>query len=313
MQQAAEAAEPGGALVLGLVIAGPTGSGKTDLAAALARELGGEIVSADSRQVYRGLDAGTAKDRPEGVAMHLLDIATPSEPFDVGRFAAAATKSVSDIRARGARPIVVGGTGMYIKALLEGLSELPPRDEAVRARLEKLDEAALRLRLKESDPAAEAAIPKGNRQRLVRAVEVLELTGKPISAAWAERRGAVPGPFLAFRIDWPADEQRARLVARCRKIWPRLLAEVRALSAAYSGTEPGFESLGYREAFAALRGERREDEAYAAFEKATLAYAKRQRTWFRGQLKDARPIAGGPLESMKAQALRELARAEGRA
>jgi tRNA dimethylallyltransferase len=318
MRQAAEnAGHQSGALTIsppapGLVIAGPTGSGKTALAVELARRLGAELVSADSRQVYRGLDAGTAKEVSSGVAQHLLDIATPDETYDVGRFLRESVSAVAEIRARAKLPIVVGGTGLYIKAFLEGLSDLPPRDENIRARLsaewDRDGEAPLRERLAHADPKAERTIPKGNKQRLIRALEVLELTGEPISASWEKREGRAPGEWLALRIEWPAEELRARLESRCARMWPTLLSEVRALKRAYTGREPGFESLGYREALAVLDGSLGEPEGRARFVAATLAYAKRQRTWFRAQL-DAETIAGGPLESMTAQALRLVEKA----
>ena len=313
MRKAPEAAAgQGGPVALGVVIAGPTGSGKTQLAAQLARELGGEIVSADSRQVYKDLDAATSKERPEGVAIHGLDLATPSEPYDVGRFLQDASAAISAIRSRGRLPIVVGGTGLYIKALLEGLSELPKRDETVRARLRaELDEKGeedFRRRLKTLDPEAEAKIPKGNRQRLIRALEVCELTGKPMSEAFSRRRGAAPGRWVALRVDWPSETLKGRLEARCAAMWPKLLDEVRALRARYSGREPGFESLGYREAVAVVDGSLAEDEGYARFVKATLSYAKRQRTWFRHQLR-AEAIEGGSAESMAAQARAAVERA----
>lgn len=313
MRKAPEAAAgQGGAVTLGVVIAGPTGSGKTRLAARLALELGGEIVSADSRQVYKHLDAATAKERIEGVAQHCVDVATPEQRYDVGRFLQDASAAVSSIRSRGRVPIVVGGTGLYIKAFLEGLSELPKRDDTLRARLqaelEEKGEAAFRERLKAADPEAEAKIPKGNRQRLIRALEVCELTGKPMSAAFSRRRGAAAGRWVALRVDWPAETLKERLEARCAAMWPKLLDEVRALRARYSGREPGFESLGYREAVAVVDGSLGEKEGYERFAKATLSYAKRQRTWFRHQL-DAEAIEGGSAESMTAQALQAVERA----
>ncbi|MBI3565848.1 MAG: tRNA (adenosine(37)-N6)-dimethylallyltransferase MiaA, partial [Elusimicrobia bacterium] len=169
-----------------IVLAGPTASGKTELAVRLALKLGAEIVSADSRQVYRFLDAATAKPTREQLAAvphHLVSVADPTEAYDAARFAREASAELADIRRRGKKAIVVGGTGLYLRALLEGLSPLPPRDEAVRARLEALSvregRAALHARLAKADPKAAAATPAGNLQRVIRALEVLELTGKP--------------------------------------------------------------------------------------------------------------------------------------
>ncbi len=275
-----------------IVLAGPTASGKTDLAVALAEKIGAEIVSADSRQVYRRLDAGTAKPSSEQrahVRHWLLDCADPSETFDAARWAKEASSAIADIRARGKIALVCGGTGLYLRALLEGLSPLPPRDESLRARLhaeaESLGREALHARLATADPEAAAGIPPANLQRVLRALEVLELTGKPISEHWREGRDGGMKATLALRMDLTPELSRERIEARARAMWPGLLAEVKALvPAALTGAEPGFTSLGYREALACARGEMAEDEGLAKLISGTLAYAKRQRTWFRNQL-----------------------------
>ena len=298
-----------------IVIAGPTASGKTDLAAALARRLGGEIVSADSRQVYRGLDAGTAKPKLDaqgklgGVLCHLVDCAEPAERFDAGRFVALARPRCAEISSRGLVPIVAGGTGLYLRALLEGLSSLPPADLALRARLEadaaRDGRPGLHRRLAQVDPEAAASIPANNIQRVVRALEVYELTGRPISSHWKDAP-AQPGlTAAALVIEWPADELRRRIEERSRALWPGLLVEVERLcvrpGAPYTGQEPGFQSLGYAEALLVLRG-LSDDEGLQRLIRSTLAYAKRQRTWFRGQLK-AKTVEGTSLERMVEQAL----------
>ena len=275
-----------------LVIAGPTGSGKTALAIELAKRLGGEIVSADSRQLYRRLDAATAKPTPAeraAVRHWLVDAAEPSESWDAARWAREAKAAVLDIRRRGKVPIVCGGTGLYLRALLEGLSPLPPRDEALRARLsreaEEKGRAALHARLASLDPEAAASIPPGNLQRVVRALEVALLTGAPLSASRGRREGGLGGAVCVV-LEVPADELKRRLEARARAFWPALLAEIRTLvPAEYTGDEPAFTSLGYREALAFARGESSEAGAFASLLKSTFAYAKRQRTWFRTQLK----------------------------
>lgn len=292
-----------------LVLAGPTASGKTDLAVALAGVLGGEIVSADSRQVYRRLDAGTAKPsaaQRAAVKHWLLDVADPSEAFDAARWAGEAAAAIADVRARRKLPIVCGGTGLYLKALLEGLAPLPPRDEALRERLSAESKADLHARLTKVDPEAAAGIPAGNIQRVVRALEVFELTGKPISAHWRERRaGAVPAD-LVLRLELTPERSRERIEARTRAMWPGLLAEVAALvPKEFSGNEPGFTSLGYREALACARGELDSGAALEEMIAGTVAYAKRQRTWFRNQL-DAVVIPGGPLEAMADLAVKSL-------
>ena len=280
-----------------IVLAGPTASGKTDLAASLALRLNGEIVSADSRQVYRFLDAATAKPSRalrEKMPHHLIDVADPSEVYDAARFAREASAAIAGVRLRGKIAIVCGGTGLYLRALTEGLSPLPPSEAGVRARLTALAEQegrpALHARLAKADPKAAAAIPAGNLQRVVRALEVLELTGRPLSAHWAEGRTGGQAPDAVLRLDLPNEILTERIETRARAMWPALLAEVRALvPARFSGDEPGFTSLGYRGALAVLRDESSSEEGLAAMIRATTAYAKRQRTWFRTQLPAAAP------------------------
>ena len=272
-----------------IVIVGPTASGKSELAWALARELGGEVISADSRQVYKGLDAGTAKpDYP----CHLVDVAEPSERFDAGRWLELCRPLLARIRV----PIVAGGTGLYVKALLEGLSDLPKGDPALRARL-RPDHA----RLREIDPVAAAKIPPGNTQRILRALEVYELTGKPISAHWGRRAGGV-APRAVLRLEWPAEALRERIARRAEAMWPGMLEE----ASRYDGTEPGLESLGYREAWLVSRGKLSKAEGFAKLVGATNAYAKRQRTWFRTQLPGAVALPGAALEDLKRRALEAI-------
>jgi tRNA dimethylallyltransferase len=269
--------------------------------------MGGEIVSADSRQVYRRLDAATSKPpKDSGVPHHLVDILEPSEPSDAGRFGELARACFQEIRARGKRPILCGGTGLYVRAALDGLSPLPRRDEAVRRRIGS-DRAAVHARLAAVDPQAAAAIPPNNIQRAVRALEVYELTGRPISAHWsAGRKNALPRRILSIR--WDAEELKTRIEGRARAMWPALLEEVRRLlSDGLTGAEPGFQSLGYPEALACVRGELSSDAGLASMIQKTQSYAKRQRTWFRHQLGPALEIRGGNTESMLAQSLEALA------
>ncbi len=295
-------------------MAGPTASGKSDLAVALALRLNGEIVSADSRQVYRFLDAATAKPSAQmraAVAHHLLDVADPSESYDAGRFVKESSAAIADIQARGRMPIVCGGTGLYLRALIEGLSPLPPRDPALRARLEARaaaeGRAALHAELAAVDPQAAAAIPSANLPRVIRALEIARLTGTPASAHWAKGRtgGVTPDAVLILTV--PNDALAERLDARARAMWRALLAEARALvPAKYRGDEPGFTGVGYREALAVLRAEMSEAEGLAAMMQATRAYAKRQRTWLRGQLKGTEVDASGPAERTLMRALAAL-------
>lgn len=276
-----------------IVLAGPTASGKTDLAVAMAEKIGAEVVSADSRQVYRRLDAGTAKPtsaQRARVRHWMIDCADPSEPFDAARWASEASAAIDDIRARGKVPLVCGGTGLYLRALLDGLSRLPGRDARVRERLlaeaETGGREALHARLAAADPRAAAAIPPANLQRVVRALEVLELTGRPISSHWSEGRSGGAAAALTLRLELPPDVSRQRIEKRARAMWPGLLAEVRALvPASFRGDEPGFTSLGYREALACAAGGLSPDAGLEAMIRATSAYAKRQRTWFKNQLR----------------------------
>jgi tRNA dimethylallyltransferase len=298
-----------------LLIAGPTASGKTALALALAKKIGGEIISADSRQVYRGLDAGTAKPkldaagRVSGITYHLIDAADPAESFDAGRFVRLALDARQEILARGSRPIVAGGTGLYINALLNGLSPLPQADPKIRERLlllaEKHGRAWLKEKLSAVDPEAAKKIPDNNIQRMIRALEVYELTGRPISSFWAERpQKGIGADTISFFLDWPTEELRARIGQRAQAMWPQMLKEVRALvPSRYQGAEPGFQSLGYRDAVQCVRGEIDSDEGLARMIQTTCAYAKRQRTWFRNQLDGAVRITGSDVSQMLSQIL----------
>ena len=272
------------------------------------------MVSADSRQVYRFLDAATAKPSAElraRVPHHLVDVADPSEAYDAGRFAREAAAAIADIRARGKVAVVCGGTGLYLRALIEGLAPLPPRDEQLRARLtaraEKEGPKALHAALKSVDPIAAAGIPPSNVARVVRALEVHELTGKALSAHWAEGRTGGVAPDAILRLEVPNEILRERVETRARAMWPALLAEVRALvPSRFRGDEPGFTSLGYRDALEVLRGVRSEAEGLESMIRATHAYAKRQRTWFRHQL-DAVAVQAAPsLDETAARALAAL-------
>lgn len=296
-----------------VVIAGPTASGKTDLAVALAHRLSGEIISADSRQVYRHFDAGTAKpDRDErgrvrGIPYHLVDCIDPDVRIDAGRFAALARPVIAAVRRRGKRPILAGGTGLYIKALLHGLDAMPPADPAIRSRLEGEARARgrqfLHDRLRKVDPAAAEKIPVNNIQRMVRALEVHALTGRPLSSFWSPKKTLEEADV--FTIEWPVERLRERIITRCREMWPAMLREVKTLRLRYSGREPAFESIGYREALACTEKSLTPADGLKKFTAATLSYSKRQRTWFRHQTASVR-IDGGELESMSEKVLAVL-------
>ncbi|MDE2290927.1 MAG: tRNA (adenosine(37)-N6)-dimethylallyltransferase MiaA [Elusimicrobia bacterium] len=268
-----------------LAVVGPTASGKTDLALALARRLGGGVVSADMGQLYRRLDAGTAK--PEGAAraeVALVDVLEPSQPSDAGSYARLARPAVDGLLARGRLPIVAGGTGLYVRALLEGLDPLPPRDPDVRARLEARPAPDLFAELSRRDPAAASRIDRRNRPRLVRALEVIALTGRTLSEQWTRREGAAPYRTVYVALARGREELRARIRARAERMFPAMVAEVgRLVPASLRGDEPGFRCLGYREALACARGELSPEEGLRALVDATNAYARRQLTWFRRQ------------------------------
>jgi tRNA dimethylallyltransferase len=274
-------------------LVGPTASGKTELALALAGRLDAEVVSADSRLVYRGLDIGTAKPTPAErarVRHHGLDLAEPDEPFDVARYLVAARVAIDDVRARGRRVIVVGGTGLYVRALLHGLCPAPPRAPRLRAVLQtwmaREGVPALHRRLGLLDPAAAARVHPNDAVRIVRAVEVALLTGRRLSD-WQRMHGFEPAPFdaLVIGLAVPTPELDARIAARVDAMlaagW---LDEVRGLVArGYAADAPAWRTLGY----AAMRDvvDARADLATArgATVLATRRYAKRQRTWFRGE------------------------------
>jgi tRNA dimethylallyltransferase len=276
-----------------VAVVGPTASGKSALGLRLALERGGEIVSCDSLQVYRGLDVGSAKATPAERALvphHLLDVASPGEVFSAADYARLARAAVRDASGRGRLPLVVGGTGLYLRALLEGLFEGPPRDGALRARLERLAErfgdARLHRLLARVDPAAAARIAPRDRVRVVRALEVYRATGRPISAQRDEGREPLRGfRVLVVGLDPGRDALRAAIEERtARMIRSGLLDEVRGLLArgVPAGARP-LQAIGYRQALAVLRGEMSLAEAEASITTDTVRFAKRQRTWFRHQ------------------------------
>jgi len=252
------------------------------LALELARRVGGEILSADMGQLYRRLAAGTAKPEPSEVPYHLIDVLDPAEASDAGSYARLARPVLEDALGRGKVPIVAGGTGLYVRALLEGLDELPKADPALRKRLEARGPSALRAELERADPAAAAKIPAGQLPRVLRALEVLELTGRPISSFWSRPRAAERVAYLG--LDWTPEALRGRIRERAEAMFPRMIAEVRALvPSPLTGEEPAFRCLGYPQALACARGELSQGEGLAAMIAATNAYARRQRTWFRNQ------------------------------
>lgn len=269
-----------------LAVVGQTATGKSDLAIELALALGGEVVNADAMQLYRGMDIGTAKVAPgerRGVPHHLLDVLDVTEEASVADYQAAARAAFADIRARGRLPVLVGGSGLYVRAALDHL-EFPPTDAAVRARLEReadtAGQGALRARLEAADPVAAAKIAPGDTRRTVRALEVVELTGRPFSATMPRFDYEVPAVQLALRTD--RGLLRDRLADRVHRMWAQgLPAEVARLDAA--GLRRGrtaSRALGYAQALAELDGILTREAAIADTVAATRRFARRQRTWF---------------------------------
>jgi tRNA dimethylallyltransferase len=274
-----------------LVVLGPTAVGKSRVAVDLARRFAGEIISGDSIQVYRGFDIGTDKPGPEdrrGVPHHLIDIVGPEVQYTAADFVRDALATAGQIAARGRLPIIAGGTGLYLKALLDGLFPGPGRDPAVREALEAeagrqgLD--ALFRRLEAADPEYARKIRGRDRVRIIRALEVMTATGKPLSEHFLETRSPVAGRTV-IRLGLQLD--RATLVRRIDDRVDRMFArglveEVRSLlTRGVPASAPAFKALGYSHVVRLLRGEISRDEAVALTKTATRQYAKRQMTWFR--------------------------------
>jgi tRNA dimethylallyltransferase len=274
-----------------LVLTGPTGSGKSALALELAGPLDAEIVCMDSMTLYRGMDVLTAKpsaaDRAR-VPHHLLDVLHPSEPASVAWWLEQAARCVEDIRGRGKQALFVGGTALYLKALLHGLFDGPPADLALRGRLEEEARAngpeALHARLAAVDPASAARIHANNVRRVVRALEVHALTGKPMSEHQAQwQQPVAPFPDRCLCVELPRDELYRRIDARVLRMMDEGLPdEVRRLRAMVP--PPGREAsqaLGYKELFDWLDGRTTREEAITEVQTRSRQFAKRQMTWFR--------------------------------
>lgn len=272
-----------------LVLAGPTAVGKTRIALELARRVGGELVGADSVQVYRGFDIGSSKPTAAelgGVPHHLIDVREPEDPLDAAGYAALADASIADIRARGRVPIVVGGTGLWLRALLRGLVDAPPVDAALRARLEAEWDAAgsgaMHARLNALDPLSAARIHANDKLRVVRALEVYEQTGRPLGAARAAHAlGAPRYQTLTFVIELPKDEHRRLVEARVHAMLDAgFVAEVERLIAKHGADRRPLRSVGYKQIVEHLREGVPLPETAVAIQRATLLYARRQRTWW---------------------------------
>ena len=280
-------------MIAAIVVAGPTASGKTALALALAERLGTEIVSADSQQFYQGMVIGTAAPNEEERARiphHFVCFLRPDEQMAAGDYQRRARETVAGINAQGKPAVVVGGSGLYVQALVDGLFEGPPRDDlirkALRAEAERDGNEALFKRLEAVDPAYAATLTSPNDQvRVVRALEVHALTGKPLSQLHREHRERTPSlPALFVARDTPRETLYARIDARVHEqLAEGWLEETRALvEAGYGPHLERLKSHGYRELAAHLRGDMTLDEAIAITQQNVRNYAKRQFTWFRG-------------------------------
>jgi tRNA dimethylallyltransferase len=290
-----------------LVLAGPTASSKSEVALLLAAQLNGEIISVDSMQVYRGLDIGTAKPTAAERARaphHLIDIADLSESFDAAQFARLAREAVKDIQSRGRLPILCGGTGLYFKVLFDGLGEAPPRNAALRAKLEAIPLPELLQELLQHDAATFETIDRRNPRRVIRAMEIIRLTGRPVQRAdWTaanDSRG-----IRGFGLIRPASELHARINARVDAMFQRgLVAETTGLLArGLAENQTALQAIGYRQVVEHLHGMRPLAETVELVKIRTRQFAKRQMTWFRkhAQLEWVRCEPGETAEAIAAR------------
>lgn len=273
-----------------IVLAGPTASGKTALSLQLAHQLNAEIINADSQQVYRYFDIGTAKPSDEQqreISHHLISMVDPLESFSAAKFAQMADSVITDVTSRGKRVLVVGGTGLYIRVLLHGVVAAPPRDEALRAQWEALanaeGDAELHRLLQEKDPAEAARLPSKDRVRIIRALEIEALTGQRASEIRQAHR------FANSKYDsqlWVLNPPRERVYeainARTKDMFARgLVDETRSLVAQGYREAAPMRAVGYAQALQVLDGTMSEREALESVAQATRHYAKRQVTWFK--------------------------------
>lgn len=279
-----------------IIIAGPTGAGKSAFAVELATRIDGEIIGADAYQVYAGLEVLTAQPGPElraRVPHHLIGVIPPEERFDAARFAAMAGTLIDEIQARGRTPILVGGSGLYLKALTHGLAELPPPDPRLRAELAGLPLDELLRRLDAADPAARQTLDERNPRRVLRALEIRLQTGRPARELRTQWPGGAPKEFRGLIVTREREELHERIAANVRAMFPRVLDEVAAFEDRKSkiinhkskillGPTAAM-AIGLRDIQKLLRGETTEEECASAIIQSTRRYAKRQLTWFRNQ------------------------------
>jgi tRNA dimethylallyltransferase len=275
-----------------IVILGPTGSGKSQLAIDTALAVNGEVVNYDSVQLYRGFNIGAAKvplEERRGVAHHLLDVAGPERDFTAGDYALAARSVLANVSARGRVPVLCGGTGFYLRALLSGLSPAPPRDDRLRRRLEEIARRrprSLYFLLSRFDSAAACHIHPNDRQKLIRAIEMAYVERRKLSDIQARPRTALTG-YRALKIGLDPDRRLlySALNARSEALFSHGLVEETSglLAQGYSADSKPMQSLGYRQAVVVLRGSMSLEEAIEECRTRTRQYAKRQCTWFRAE------------------------------
>jgi tRNA dimethylallyltransferase len=274
-----------------LAIVGPTATGKSALGIELAHRLGGEVVACDSTAVYRGFDIGTDKvpiEAQRGIPHHMVDVADPREEYSAARYAREATVVIRDITARGLLPILVGGTGLYYRALVRGFFPGPSRDTALRARFERIADRRgverLHAMLARVDPPSAVRIQPRDRKRLIRALEVHRLTGRPLTEHFAETASPLPDyEIVAFGLQIPTELTAARVAARVEAQFDQgIVDEVRGLLASgLPATAHPFTGLVYRQVLEYLRGERDEAATRELIVRENRRYARRQLIWFR--------------------------------
>ena len=271
-----------------IIICGATATGKSDLAVALAQEIGGEIVNADSMQVYEGMDIGTAKltlEERKGITHHLLDVLTVRQDSTVAWYQEVARKTIDEIHQRGQNAIIVGGTGLYIKAIVDDLN-FPDTDPVIRSRLEleaiEQGSAVLFARLEKLDPAAALAIDRANTRRIVRALEVIEITGQPFTANLPREASSRYPHALHFGLSQDRESLDVRVSARVDAMWEAgLVEEVEGL--ALTGLREGVtaqKALGYAQVLQMMDGLLTSDQAREETKRVTRQYIRRQDTWF---------------------------------
>jgi tRNA dimethylallyltransferase len=272
-----------------IALAGPTAAGKSEIALLLAEKLGGEIVSVDSMQVYRGLDIGTAKpskEQRERIPHHLLDVAELTESFDAARFVELARAAISAVHQRGRMALLCGGTGLYFQAWFEGLGEAPPSNSALRAELEAVPLTELLRELDERDPATGKTIDRQNPRRVIRALEVIRLTGRPFSeqrAKWTEKKKEGEDEKRIIIFSRVSGDLHQRINARVDEMFRRgLVAETAdLLKRGLERNRTASQALGYRQVIEHLQGDQGLAETIELVKIKTRQFARRQMTWFR--------------------------------